>query len=80
MRKIIYSTLTAFAVVVLVACSTTSASLKPYPFDECIVSGIKLGTMGDSVRLAYEGQEVKFCCKPCIKKFKAKPDKFLSKL
>lgn len=80
MRKIIYSTLTGIAVVVLAACSTTSGSLKPYPLEECIVSGNKLGTMGDSVRIAYEGQEVKFCCKPCIKKFKAKPDKYLSKL
>ena len=36
--------------------------------------------MGKPVVTVHEGQEIKFCCKPCIKKFNANPAKFLAKL
>lgn len=42
---------------------------KPYPLKICIISGDELGGHGEPVTRVYEGQEVKFCCKPCIKKF-----------
>ena len=45
-----------------------------------IVTGNKLGSMGDPITMVHEGQVVKFCCKPCIKKFKANPEKYLSQL
>lgn len=61
------------------ACSALAAD-KPYPLDTCIVSGNKLGTMGKVVVRSHEGQEIKFCCKPCVKKFEANPAKYLSKL
>ncbi len=57
-----------------------SGSAKPYPLDVCLVTDNALGSMGDPVSMVYEGQEVKFCCRPCIKKFKADPEKYLSKL
>jgi hypothetical protein len=53
---------------------------KPYPKDVCIVSDNKLGSMGRIVTKTYENQEVKFCCKPCVKKFDKDPKKYLSKL
>ena len=53
---------------------------KPYPLKTCIVSDNKLGSMGDEQRLVHNGQEVKFCCKPCIAKFKKNPEKYLPKL
>ena len=53
---------------------------KPYPLDVCIVSGEKLGSMGAPVVYVHEGQEIKFCCKPCVKKFDANPAKYLAKL
>ncbi|MCM8541678.1 MAG: hypothetical protein NE328_15525 [Lentisphaeraceae bacterium] len=56
------------------------ASVKPYPLDTCIVSDNELGSMGDSITMAHEGQEIKFCCKPCIKKFKKEPERYLKKL
>lgn len=59
---------------------TISAGVKSYTSDTCIVSGNKLGSMGDPVTIVHNGQEVKFCCNPCIKKFKANPDKYLAKL
>ena len=49
----------------------------PYPLDTCIVSENKLDSMGKPVRIVHEGQEIKFCCKPCIKKFKKDPAKYL---
>lgn len=42
---------------------------KPYPLKTCLISGDALDGHGEPVTKVYEGQEVKFCCKPCIKKF-----------
>ncbi|MDI1311905.1 hypothetical protein [Prosthecobacter sp.] len=53
---------------------------KPYPLKTCLVSGNTLGSMGDPVTKVYAGQEIKFCCKPCVKKFEANQPKYLSKL
>ena len=44
----------------------------------CIVTGNKLGSMGDPVAFEHEGQTYKVCCAPCIKKFKKNPEKFLT--
>jgi YHS domain-containing protein len=64
----------------LASCSTTSSGAKPYPLDVCIVSGNKLGSMGTPITKVYEGQEVKFCCRPCVEDFDANPAKYLAKL
>lgn len=53
---------------------------KPYPLDTCVVSGQKLGSMGEPVRVNHKGQEFKLCCKGCDKKFYAEPDKYLEKV
>ena len=57
-----------------------SASVKPYPLKTCIVSGEKLGDMGEPVVFVHEGQEIKLCCKDCRKDFDKEPAKYLSKL
>ena len=62
------------------AAQVSAGSTKPYPLDTCVVTGNRLGSMGDPVRLVHEGQELKFCCRPCVKKFKANPDKYLTEL
>jgi hypothetical protein len=62
------------------ASSAKKAAMKPYPLKKCIVSDEKLGEMGKPVVLIYEGQEMKFCCKDCVKKFKKEPAKYLMKL
>lgn len=66
----------------LVSCAGTSATggVKPYPLKVCLVTGNDLDSMGGSVSTVYNGQEIKFCCKPCLKKFEANPAKYLSKL
>jgi YHS domain-containing protein len=53
---------------------------KPYPLAKCLVSGNDLDSMGGPITKVYNGQEIKFCCKPCIKKFEANQAKYLAKL
>lgn len=57
-----------------------SAQLKTYPIDWCIVTGEKLGSMGDPVARTYQGREVKFCCKYCIEEFEKTPDLYLARI
>lgn len=75
---------TLIATLALAAFSLTAVSLsfaaQPYPLKTCIVSGESLGSMGKPVTKVYKDQEVKFCCKSCIKKFDKNPEKYLSKL
>ena len=59
---------------------TEQVSAKPYPLKTCLVSDEKLGEMGDVITMTYEGQEWKFCCKPCVKKFNKDPKKYTSLL
>ena len=60
-----------------VAGDTNTVKLKPYTLKTCVVSGDKLGEMGDPFVYAYEGREIKFCCKGCLKDFKKEPAKYL---
>lgn len=55
--------------------------VKPYPLDHCIVSGDKFGgDMGAPVTNYYNGHQIIFCCKDCIKDFKKDPDKYLKQI
>ena len=60
--------------------ATAKSSVKPYPLKYCLVSGEKLGEMGKPPALVYKGQEIKFCCKGCIKDFNKDPKKYMKKL
>ncbi|HEY3319318.1 MAG TPA: efflux RND transporter periplasmic adaptor subunit [Planctomycetota bacterium] len=55
----------------------TEAVSGAYPLDYCVVTGAKLGEMGDPVVYQYEGRTIKFCCDSCPPKFKADPAKYL---
>jgi ABC-type glycerol-3-phosphate transport system substrate-binding protein len=85
MNKMKYTLAALVAAFGLASCAGTSSSssasgVKPYPRDVYIVTDNKLGSMGDPITIMHEGQEVKFCCKPCVAKFRANPEKYLSKL
>lgn len=58
------------------------AAAKPYPLTTCIVSGEKLDADSSmkSYTFVHEGQEIKLCCKGCLKDFKKDPSKYLKKL
>jgi hypothetical protein len=62
------------------AAPKTRTAVVPYPLKECLVSQNELGSMGDVVTEVYQGKEIKFCCKPCVKKFHANPEKYLARL
>ena len=57
-----------------------SAKIRPYPLKTCIVTDNDLDSMGGEITRNYDGQQVKFCCKPCIKKFEANKPKYLAKI
>ena len=51
-----------------------------YALDTCVVTGAKLGSMGDPVELVAGTKLVRFCCESCFPKFKSSPAEFLVKL
>lgn len=68
----------------LVACTSTpknqEQAVRPYTLDTCVVMDSKLGSMGDPIVRVYNGQEVKFCCLPCVEEFESDPDFYLAKM
>ena len=62
------------------ASTAGSGTDKAYTLDTCVVSGEKLGSMGDPVVKVYDGQQVKFCCNACVKDFEKDKAKFLAKI
>lgn len=68
---------------VLAACASTKSSdsaVRPYPLDTCIIMDSKLGSMGDPITKVYNGQEIKFCCQPCVEEFEQNPEEYLARL
>lgn len=61
------------------ATSPTSA-VRPYPLDTCLVTGSRLGSMGDPYVRVYGDREIKFCCRPCVAAFEKDPERFLALL
>ena len=84
MKKLLHLLTVGTVAFLLTACASTesaaAAGAKAYPLKVCIVTDNDLGSMGTPVTLIHEGQTVKFCCKPCVKKFNAEPQKYLAKL
>lgn len=77
----------AFSSMLLASCSSTTTGstasaggVKPYTKTTCAVTDNKLGSMGPVITKVHDGQEVKFCCKPCIKKFESNPSKYTAGL
>ncbi len=62
------------------SCAGSSAPVKAYTSKDCIVTDNELGSMGEVITKVYGDQEVKFCCKPCIKKFEKDPEKYLQRM
>lgn len=69
-------TIAAFAAPMIGNAEDTTKA-KPYPLKVCVVSNEGLDEMGGPTTIVYEGQEVKFCCKKCVKKFNADPAKYM---
>lgn len=54
----------------LLAAEKVAKAAKPYPLDVCLASGEAFGgDMGEPYVLVENGQEIKLCCKSCLKDF-----------
>ncbi|MFP4501167.1 MAG: hypothetical protein ACLFTT_09220 [Candidatus Hydrogenedentota bacterium] len=51
-----------------------------YPLDTCVVSGEKLGSMGDPVEYVHENRLVRLCCAGCTGKFEKDPEAHIAKI
>jgi len=51
-----------------------------YPLDTCVVSGMKLGAMGEPIEYVHEGRLVRLCGSGCVSKFQKDPAVYLEKL
>lgn len=60
--------------------ATGLAFAAEYPLTTCVVSGEKLGAMGEPFVFVHEGTEVRLCCDHCKPKFDKDPAKYLEKL
>ncbi|MEM9399054.1 MAG: TRASH domain-containing protein [Verrucomicrobiota bacterium] len=57
-----------------------NTKLGEYPLKTCVISGAKLGSMGEPYIYKHKGREIQFCCKGCDKAFEEDPNKALKKL
>lgn len=59
----------------------TDKKAKPYPLKTCVVSDEALGgDMGEPHVFVQDGQEIKLCCKSCLKDFKKDTAKYMKKI
>jgi hypothetical protein len=78
--KLFTPALLAGVALVAVSCDDAPSNGVPYPLKTCLVSDKPLGSMGEPFVFAYEGQEIKLCCKRCLNVFQAEPMAYLVKL
>jgi len=57
-----------------------SNPISPYPFTNCAVIRKDFDKDGPKHRRVYKGQEVLFCCTPCLNAFDANPDAFMPRI
>jgi hypothetical protein len=60
--------------------AATDIKPKPYPFDICLVDGMKLDSMGGPYVFVYQGQEIKLCCANCKPAFQQNADQYMQKI
>ena len=79
-KEITAATLIAVITLGPLAAFSADKAAKPYPLKTCAVSDEKLGEHGKPYVFTHEGQEVKLCCKDCLKDFKKEPAKYTKKI
>lgn len=68
------------SLILATASGARAAEEKPYPLKTCVVSGEKLGSMGEPYVFKHDGTEVRLCCEHCRPKFDKDPAKYLEKI
>jgi hypothetical protein len=67
------------ALLILATLAITTSPLAraaAFPLKTCIVTGDELGD--DPVDVNYKGRLIRLCCKSCVKKFNANPEKYVA--
>ena len=77
MKRMILTLIAALAVGTAAVRAADETKKDTYPLTTCVVSGEKLGEMGEPYIMQHEGREVRFCCKKCRKDFLKDPAKYL---
>ncbi len=78
MRALLIAALLLAAPAGMTAEEAQPGAVKPYPLENCVVSNDKIDPQVPP--LVYNGQEYRFCCRGCIKKFNREPDKYAARL
>jgi hypothetical protein len=65
---------------ILAKVDAAAKKVKPYKAETCLVSDEKLGDMGEPYVLIRKGQEIKLCCKGCLKEFNKDQAAYLKKI
>ena len=61
------------------AAVSTPVRADDYPIKTCVVTGDAFGgDLGAPIDVKYKGRTVRLCCKACVKKFNANPDKYVA--
>lgn len=79
-KSLVIVTLLGGALAVQAAEEKSGKAPKPYPLETCLVSGEKLGGMGDPFVFEYEGREIMLCCESCKKDFDKDTKKLVAKV
>src|SRR5882762_9925544 len=89
MKKFAFASLTGLIAAGLLVAAVSQAAdgkdskkSKPYPLKKCVVSDEEIDEKGDMKPYVFthQGQEVKLCCKSCLKDFKKDPAKYMAKI
>ena len=68
------------AAIAKVDAAVVRAQKKSYPLDTCVVSGEKLGSMGEVIDVVEGTRLARLCCKGCKKGFAKDPGKHMAKI
>ena len=80
--KLISALTLATLLAVPMAFSAEAQKAKPYPLKTCLVTDEKLGDDPSMTPYVFveDGQEIKLCCKSCLKDFKKDKASLMKKL
>ena len=62
------------------AADASGQAITPYPFDHCAVIQRPFSEKPVRHRRVYKGQEVLFCCTPCVRAFDANPEPYMPRI
>jgi len=60
--------------------ASLEAQRRDYPIETCLVSGEKLGDMGEIIEHVVEERLIRLCCKACVKDVTKDPTAFVARL